>query len=139
MGWEGREHLFCLSTKIYSLLESISDSDGSDEGGDPFGRKLKPSLVFNVNGADVDVFPEMEVQPAAEGIDFVGVGSVVLRLKAAEAALEFEIGIVVMVVKDVARPEKVRVFSGSREAELVDVALDAQVPAEIKGSIDGEA
>jgi hypothetical protein len=63
-----------------------------------------------------------------------------LRLKTAEAPLEFKVRMIAAaVVKDVARAEEIRVFSGPGEAEFVDVTFDAKVTGEIKGSIDGEA
>jgi len=79
------------------------------------------------------------VQTTAEGIDLIGIGCVVYGLELARADLKFEVWMIAAVVKDVAGTEKIRVFSWPREAELVDVAFNAEVAGEVKGSIDGEA
>ena|ERR1700722_6946824 len=46
---------------------------------------------------------------------------------------------VAVVMKDIAGAKEIRVFSGSGEAELVDVTCNAKMSGEIKASVDAEA
>ena len=78
-----QNQLLCLTTKIYSLLESISDASGSDDGRNAIERKLWPLLVLDVEGADVDMSLQIKVQATAESIDLIRVGGVVRGLEPA--------------------------------------------------------
>jgi hypothetical protein len=97
-------------------------------------------LVLKIEGADVDMFPEPKVHAAAKRINLIGVRGVELCLKPAEAALEFEVGVVPLAkTKNVAGAEEIGVFPWSGEAELMDVARNPEVIGEVKASVNGEA
>lgn len=101
-------------------------------------------LIFEVNGANVDVSCGAHVQSASKSIDFIGIGGGgggIAETEASKADEDLGIGINPGVVKYVTRADKVRIFSDMTrryEADIVNITFKADVPGEIKGSIRTE-
>jgi hypothetical protein len=109
------------------------------------GRKPRPLLVFDINGANVDVFRGSNVQTASRSVNLVGIGGTrcvyECVAETAESYEDLSVRIKVLVMKDVARSDEVGVFFcviGCMEAGVVNGAFDAEVPGEIEGSVGGK-